>query len=128
MSDRVVLDASAVVALLSDEPGAERVEAALAGSVLSTVNWSEVAQAVLRDGGDPQADLVELRASGVRLEPLDDAVALEAARLHASTRTAGLSLGDRCCLALAAALGRPALTADRAWADLSVGADVEVLR
>ena len=128
MSDRVVLDASAVVALLSDEPGAERVEAALEGSVLSTVNWSEVAQFVLRDGGDPRTDLVELRASGVRVEPLDDAVALEAARLHAATRAVGLSLGDRCCLALAIALDRPALTADRAWADLSVGVDVEVLR
>lgn len=70
----------------------------------------------------------QLVESGLRFEPLSEQDAMRAARLRASTRKLGLSLADRCCLALASRLERPVLTADRAWADVDAGVDVRLIR
>ena len=124
----VVLDASAVLALLFDEAGAESVELVVAGAVMSTVNWVEVCQRL----ADRRAPIDHARArlteAGVELHPLTPADAERAAALRASTREAGLSLADRCCLALADSLGRRAVTADAAWASLRIGTAVELIR
>jgi PIN domain nuclease of toxin-antitoxin system len=124
----VVLDASAMIALLLDEPGAEVVLPRLATSIASTANWAEVAQHLIPRG----TDLAEVRAAlvqgGLVLVPLSVAGAQRAASLREPTRGSGLGLADRCCLALAAETGRVALTADTAWASAEVGADVELIR
>ena len=128
MTPRVVLDASAAVALAHGEPGAEAVEPLVNGSCISTVNWSEVARVCLAVERDPEALRALLADAGCRTVDftVDDATA--AARLWRATRDAGLSLADRACLALAARLGVPAVTADRAWAELDVGVEVVVVR
>jgi ribonuclease VapC len=123
-----VLDTSALLAVLNREPGLERVVPMLDGALMSAVNWSETFQkaAMYRlDAGGLRSDVEEL---GVTLVPytLDDAE--ETARLWPATRTAGLSLGDRACLALAIRQALPAVTADTAWANLSLGVDVQVIR
>ena len=127
----IVLDASAVLALLLREPGAERVTAAIvAGARMSTVNFSEVATRYVRAGAT-EAELLALRDGlPVTLVAVDADLALRAARMSAVTREAGLSLGDRLCLALAQREGATALTADRAWAGVAgaIGVTVEVLR
>jgi ribonuclease VapC len=124
----VVLDASAVLALLHDEPGADRVDAVLGDAVLSTVNWAEVA-GLLDARGLPAAPLREtIEALGIELRAFGAEDADETGGLYTSTRDAGLSLGDRACLALARSLGAPALTADRAWLDVDVGVEVRCLR
>jgi ribonuclease VapC len=125
---RVVLDASAAVALAHGEPGAEAVEPLVNGSCISTVNWSEVARVCLAVERDPEALRALLADAGCRTVDftVDDATA--AARLWRATRDAGLSLADRACLALAARLAVPAVTADRAWAELDVGVEVVVVR
>ena len=127
----IVLDASAVLALLLGEPGAERVTAAIvAGARMSTVNFSEVATRYVRAGAT-EAELLALRDGlPVTLVAVDADLALRAARMSAVTRVAGLSLGDRLCLALAQREGATALTADRAWAGVAgaIGVTVEVLR
>lgn len=124
----VVLDASVVLALLHEEPGAAEVEGALGDAVLSAVNWAEVA-GVLDARGLPPAPLREtIEALGIELRAFGAEDADETGRLHAATRDAGLSLGDRACLALARSLGASALTADRAWLDVDVGVDVRLLR
>jgi len=127
----IVLDASAVLALLLREPGAERVTAAIvAGARMSTVNFSEVATRYVRAGAT-EAELLALRDGlPVTLVAVDADLALRAARMSAVTREAGLSLGDRLCLALAQRDGATALTADRAWAGVAgaIGVTVEVLR
>jgi len=119
-----VLDSSAVLAVILEEPGAASVEAYLPGAKLSAVNLGEVV-AKLRDLGMP-APTVEAVLDGfqVDIRPHDRDDAMDAGFLRPATRAAGLSLGDRACLALAASLGLPAITADRSWQ--SIAADVGV--
>jgi PIN domain nuclease of toxin-antitoxin system len=129
-----VLDASALLALLKGEPGAERVAEALErGAYLSAVNLAEVLSKLADWGEDPaeaQARMAQVGLLGAAVEvlPFTGKDALEVARLRAVTRACGLSFGDRACLALARRLGLPALTAERAWAELDLGIPVEVLR
>ncbi len=123
-----VLDASALLALLQREPGAEAVERLLDRSVISSVNWSEVVQRGLSRGVRDEGMRGDLEALGVRILPFGAAEAEATARLWPATRDAGLSLGDRACLSLAQGLGVPALTADRGWAALDVGVEVRLIR
>jgi len=129
-----VLDASTLLALLKGEPGAERVAEALEqGAYLSAVNLAEVLSKLADWGEDPaeaQARMAQVGLLGAAVEvlPFTGEDALEVARLRALTRAYGLSFGDRACLALARRLGLPALTAERAWAELDLGIPVEVLR
>jgi ribonuclease VapC len=114
--DPVVLDASALLALLQDEPGAERVAELLSGAAMSAVNLSEVV-AKLIDHGMPAADVREaLDGLPLDVHAFDREAAFAAGELRRITRGAGLSLGDKACLALAARLDVAAVTADRAWA------------
>lgn len=124
----IVLDSSAVLALLFNEPGASRVASALADSWLSAVNLSEVLAVVRRRGKDPQQILDEMLEAPVTIVPFDITVAMLAADLEAPTRVFGLSLGDRACLALALERVVSVLTADRAWAQLALPVRVELIR
>lgn len=124
----VVLDASALLAFLFDERGADEVEDVLAGAVASTVNWAEVCQTLIARGADPERARLHLLEAGLQLAPLTVAEAERAAELRMITRDAGLSLADRCCLAVADRLGRPALTADAAWEGLDIGVDIRLVR
>ncbi|WP_114313195.1 type II toxin-antitoxin system VapC family toxin [Thermus caldifontis] len=130
---KAVLDASALLALILDEPGAQRVEEALAGgAAISAVNLGEVLSKVAERGWDPQEVQERLRGEGIlealRVFPFTEEDALWVARLRPLTRPLGLSLGDRACLALAQRLSLPALTADVNWRGLSLGVAVEVVR
>ena len=115
-----VLDSSALLALLFDEPGAERVAAVLPGAVISAVNLAEVATKLQDRGLDEAAARAAVGATGVRVVSFSDTLAWTATRLRASTREAALSLGDRACLALAIERGASAYTADQAWARAGV--------
>ena len=110
----MVLDASALLAFVGNEPGAETVEDALtSGAVCSAANWSEVAQRVLAAGGDWALVAALLRSYGIEVVSVTAPDAEWAARRW--RRREGLSLGDRLCLALGDRLGVVVLTADRAW-------------
>lgn len=112
-----VLDSSAILAFLLDEPGADDVEAILrTGAQCGAANWSEVAQKVMTSGADWQAVRSLLESYDLIIEPVTAGDAELAARLW--KRGSGLSLGDRLCLALAERLTATAVTADRAWAGL----------
>lgn len=124
----IVLDASAVLALLHREAGADVVLQHLENSLVSAVNFTELG-ARLADHGMPEAEIREVaEAIGVEVVPFDKSQAYIAASLRPATRAKGLSLGDRACLALAIERGVPALTADRAWMELDVGVDVRLIR
>lgn len=126
---RPVLDSSVVLAVLLNEPGADAIDPALlAEGHLSAVNLSEiVAKLVERDATEAQVAGV-LAQFVPRTHAFDASQAVAAGRLRRDTKPKGLSLGDRACLALAAALGAPAVTTDRAWAGVDVGVAVEVVR
>lgn len=124
----MVLDASAVIALLADEPGAETVRAWLPHAVVSAVNLAEVG-AKLADRGMADAAIREaIDALGFEIAAFDEGAAYAAVHLRAPTRRFGLSLGDRACLALAAARGLPVLTTDRDWRALDIGVEVHLAR
>jgi PIN domain nuclease of toxin-antitoxin system len=125
---KVVLDSSAVLAMLWDEPGAARVAEALPGARISAVNLAEVT-AKLIDRGASDDDAKEiLRSLGLDAAAFDSDQAITAGLLRRATGKAGLSLGDRACLALARADRAVAMTADRAWAGLELDVGVEVIR
>ena len=119
-----------MLAFLLREPGKDRViEAILAGAEMTTANFAEVAtRYVLRGAAAEASALRELLP--VSLVPVDEDLALRAALMADRTRPAGLSLGDRLCLAHAIRRGIPALTADRSWLAVAgaLGAQIELLR
>ena len=123
-----VLDSSAVLAVLREEPGAAAVEPLLPGAVLSVVNLAEVLAVLLRQGMPAAEASVAVELLGLRLEPADEALASSAAAIAGASRAQGLSLGDAFCLATAKALRLPAVTADRAWSRLKVGVVVKQIR
>ena len=124
----VVLDASALLALLHQEPGAEAVEQALSTAIMSSVNWCEVGQKRVQRGLPVEPLRVDLVELGLEILPFTVEEAEAAAGMYQATRSSGLSLGDRACLALAQRLGTPALTADRCWEDLRLGVEVRLIR
>lgn len=133
-SVKAVLDSSALLAYLRREPGCDAViEALLAGAAISAVNWAETLSKLADLGRDPHQTAAALEAAGLlgqSLQILDftDALARETAALRTATRGAGLSIGDRACLALGRTLKLPVLTADRLWRELRTGAQVRLLR
>jgi PIN domain nuclease of toxin-antitoxin system len=125
---KTVLDTSAVLAWLREEPGAEVVHPLLSAAVMSAANWSETWQKLHQHGVDADRVTKRLRILGVRVEPLTEADAVTAAILWSRTRSAGLSLGDRCCLALGTRLDLTTVTANTAWADLDLDIPVQIIR
>jgi PIN domain nuclease of toxin-antitoxin system len=124
-----VLDSSVVLAKLLDEPGSDVIDAqALTSGYLSAVNMCEIITKIVERGGS-EKQVEDVRSQfAARTLPFDTDQAVAAGLLRAATRSAGLSLGDRACLALARTLDAPVLTADRAWAGLDVGIEIEVIR
>jgi len=129
-----VLDASALLAYLHGEAGAEVVTDTLGdGAIISTVNLAEVLSRATDSGADPAQRAQELTERGLlgaalTVEPFTETDAIEVARLRPLTRSAGLSLGDRACLALAKRLDDRALTADGSWDAVAHGVQVQQIR
>lgn len=121
-----VLDASALLALLLAEPGADRVKAGLDGSVMTTVNLAEVVSHYAKLGAQREDIEALLRPLPIRLISVDAVLSYEAGMLRPLTVEGGLSLEDRYCLALAKHEGLPALTAERRWSMIAEAAGVVV--
>jgi ribonuclease VapC len=124
----VVLDASAVLALLNNEPGAEAVAVRITGASISAVNYAEVYSRLSDLGLDGSTCRGVLAAINLRVVPFDEAAAANTGDLRASTRRHGLSLGDRACLSLVQSLDGIALTADRNWKRVGLDIEIELIR
>jgi ribonuclease VapC len=123
-----VVDSSAVLAAYFREPGGDLVRGTIAARILSAVNLSEV-EAKLLERGLSQQVIAQLETLlPCETITFDRSQASLAAKLRPLTRSKGLSLGDRACLALAIQQRATVLTADRAWAELDVGIKIEVVR
>jgi ribonuclease VapC len=127
--NKVVLDASAILALLNDEPGAEKITPELLSrATTSAVNLAEVQTILVREGGDPDESWALAVDPISDVEPFTAEQARIAGTLIQKTRSLGLSLGDRACLALAIALDAPVYTTDQLWRKLKLGVPIHVLR
>jgi len=123
----VVLDASALIAMLKGERGAAKVAAGIAGARVSSVNYAEVVSHFVHAGMPERQVDAMLDPLPVAIVPADKALAQIAGRLRATTADAGLSLGDRFCLALAKREGLPAWTSDQNWKKIADAAEVKVV-
>jgi PIN domain nuclease of toxin-antitoxin system len=123
-----VLDASAVLALINTESGWEVASDYLDDAIMSAVNLAEVVSKLRDIGVTPSAtrSIVDLLA--LVAVPFDETQAFLAGELVTQTRSAGLSLGDRCCIALAKTLDAVAVTADRAWLEVNAGVEIVAIR
>lgn len=123
-----VLDASALLALLNLEEGADVVADRAEHACLSSVNWSEVFGRLRGAGVDGDELRVYMAETGIAVIPFEQGDAEMAGELWPETRGAGLSLADRACLALAGRLAVPAITADRTWLALDLGIEIVCIR
>ena len=120
----LLLDTSALLALVFREPGMDAVLAALDGAAISAVNQAEVVEVAARRGTDPARAATWAEELSIPVLPFTAPMAARAGAVLAAGRAKGLSLGDAACLGTAGALGLPVLTADRGWATL--GLDIEI--
>ena len=127
---RAVLDASAVLAVVMEERGADVVAEALrSGAAMSTVNVAEVAARLHQDGWSDAEVAIVFESLGIEVLPFGAQAALLSGRLRTATRRLGLGLGDRACLATGCVEGCPVLTADRSWQGLGISdLDVRCIR
>lgn len=123
-----VLDASALLALLNLEPGAAAVWERAESSAISSVNWCEVFGRLRAAGVDGETLRIQMAQTGIAVIAFDTDDAEAAGELLPRTRAHGLSLADRACVALAARLGLPAVTADRTWTTLDLGVEIVCIR
>lgn len=125
-----VLDASALLALLLEEPGSDEVKAALDDATMNAVNLAEVVSYFAKLGAARSDIETMIGPLPIHVVPADEGLSYAAGMLRAATTVAGLSLGDRYCLALAKRDEATALTADRSWARIAetVGVTVRVIR
>lgn len=122
-----VLDSSAILALLRQEPGFEQVDAVIATGVVSVVNESEVISKLMRRGKTAEQVFEIVGDLPYRLVGLDRQLAWRAGVLWQATKPQGLSFADRCCLALAERERLPVLTANMRWGEVSIGIDIRLM-
>lgn len=126
---KIVLDASAMLAVLNDEPGSEKLTPEmLTNATGSAVNVAEVHSKLVSRGGNPDEAWEDALSAVQQVVSFDEEQARIVGGLVAQTRALGLSLGDRACLALGIVLKAPVYTTDRSWRNLKIGARIHVIR
>jgi ribonuclease VapC len=123
-----VLDSSAILAVLNDEPGANAVVAVLDDALVSTVNYAEVVAKLVERGSSPSQAQSALRSIALTTVDFDSGLAYRTGVLRGETRKHGLSLGDRACLALAEREGVAAMTGDRNWVGAVSTVEIRLFR
>jgi ribonuclease VapC len=125
---KYVLDASALLALMNNEAGAQRVRDILAESVIGAANVCETFGRLISAGMTPGDARTSIELLNLEVIPFDTELAYNAGALVPRTKKLGLSLGDRACLALGMALNRTVVTAELLWHRLKIEVTVEVIR
>jgi len=124
----VVLDASALLAVLNAEPGADVVRAALANAIISAVNYSEVLKKTIERGGGIREAAAIIRDLSVAVIPFDEEHAAASAELYPQGKPHGMSSADRACLALGVQRKLTVLTAERKMRILALPIKVKLIR
>jgi len=124
----VVLDASAVIALLRSEPGCDIVQGAIADAIITAVNYSEVLKKTIERGGTGEAAASFVSGLSIAIIPFDETLAAMSAGLYLQTKEHGLSLADRACLALGIQRNCKVLTSERRMALPKLSIKVKLIR
>ena len=127
-NDEVVLDTSAILAVVNEEPGAEVVLPMLDRAIINAVTLAEVITKMADWGIDESTIRDRLDDLGIRIVPFDEDQAYRTGMLRSAIRRFGLSLGDRACLALGLIRELPVVTADRNWVRVSLDLDLQLIR
>lgn len=129
MNNRVVLDASALLALIQEERGAEIIKPLLKSSIMSVINVTETLSVLQKTNIPPQEGLALIADIVSTIVSFDLEQAEEVARLHPLVKTQGLSLADRACITLGMKLQLPIYTADKVWSNLQLdNANIKLIR
>jgi PIN domain nuclease of toxin-antitoxin system len=123
-----ILDSSAILAVLNDEPGANLVIAVMDDALVSTVNYAEVVAKLVERGSTAIEAQSALQSLALTTMDFDVALAQRTGVLRRETMNRGLSLGDRACLALAEREGAPAMTGDRSWVGAVGSVEIRLIR
>ena len=127
--NKIVLDASAMLAVLNQELGSDKLTPEMLNNAAgSVVNLAEVQTKLVSRGGDPDEAWEDTLSAIQQAVPFDEEQARITGGLVAQTRALGLSLGDRACLALGLVLKAPVYTTDKSWKNLKVGVRIHVIR
>lgn len=126
--NRVVMDASVIIACILREPGYKNAESLLPYAIVSTINMAEVTTHFARNGFN-EVELKEIITTlPVQTKAYDDSLVVSTGMLGQETKKFGLSLGDRACLSLGIAQNLPVITADKIWSKISLPIEVRVIR
>lgn len=125
---KVVLDASALFALLDQEKGADKVKSYINQSVMSSVNYAETIMLLLRSGHSLEQAETIIKSVLFDIIDFNSEQAQLAAVIRVDGKHCGISLGDSACLALAVYLNVPVLTADTVWKKLKLDLDIIFIR
>ena len=129
VNNKVILDASALLAIIQEEVGSEVIKPLLKLSVMSAVNVTEALSVLQRTNITPAEGLSLITDIISSILPFDLEQAEQAAKLHPLVQSKGLSLADRACIALGIQLHLPIYTADKVWAELQLnGAEIKLIR
>ena len=128
MSDPVIFDASAMLAISNNETGADEAFRYLPNVRMNTVNVAEFVSKLMLKGDNLDKIEADLRETGIVVVPFDQSMAFAAGALTPLSKPYGLSLGDRACLAFAQISQLPIVTADKIWLDLNLGLDIRLIR
>ena len=128
MNKKIVLDASAILALIQEEPGAEVIRPLLKQSMMSTVNVAETLTSLQKVDIDPEEGMEYMSLLISEIVDFDINQAMEVAVLFPKVKHKGLSLGDRACLALGKKYHATIYTADKAWKDIDSELNIQVIR
>jgi len=124
----IVLDASVIIAAVLQEPGGEHAVGHPLPPLVSAVNYAEALTRLVDLGRHSNAVYEALSLVPMEIVGFEQHQAEISAELRSATRSHGLSLGDRACLALAVSRKAKALTADRAWEQLALPIEIELVR
>ncbi|MCP4353926.1 MAG: type II toxin-antitoxin system VapC family toxin [Desulfobacterales bacterium] len=126
--NNVILDVSALLALLNEETGADKVARFIPGAVINTVNLSEIIAKLAENGMPEDAVRGAIDMLDLKVMPFDTDLSYKTGILRLSTKDKGLSLGDRACLASGLIMNLPVLTCDKIWQELDLSLDIRIIR
>lgn len=127
-SKKVLLDTSAIIALLKKEPGYESLEEVVANSAVSIINFSELVSVLMRTS-IVESEIDEIIKDIIpEIIPFSEDIAIQTGKLIKLTKDLGLSLGDRACIATGIYHGIPIYTTDKVWKDLKTSAQIVIVR